>query len=274
MRLPFHRGLKRLLIEAFSSREVSPQVLTQKMLRLAQRPCTHQDGEAFRHWLASRGVQHLVHFTQLANVPTIIRFGLIPREYLELELVQLALGGQFSDDIRQDGMPQFNCLSITSPNYAMFYRKRQHIDGNWAVIEFDAAVLSRLYFVFTPTNAAAVGVTPSPGVEGAEQLFALPAVRNHLKLKPCEPTDPQAESLCDSVLAPDHIRGVYVDRRDAAQWLADKGITAQINPAYFGPRRDHEFWRGRRITDLMSAEFSAAQGKTGDARGTTPRIRS
>src|SRR5690606_28039877 len=127
MRLPFHRGLKRLLIEAFSSREVSPQVITQKMLRLVQRPCSRQDGEALRHWLECRGIQHLVHFTQLANVPTIMRFGLIPREYLELELLQLALGGQFSDDIRKEGMPHFNCLSITFPNYAMFYRKRQNI---------------------------------------------------------------------------------------------------------------------------------------------------
>ena len=272
MRLPFHQALKRLLVNAFSSTSVSPAVVAQRLMKSVYRPCSKQEGRAFAEWLECRGISRLVHFTPLANVPKIMQFGLIPREYLELELVQLALGSQFTDGQRLEGLPHFSCLSITSPNYAMFYGKRSTQGGKWAVLEYDARVLSRFHFSFTPTNAAASGVQAASGLAGAEQLFVLPMLREKLALQPCEPTDPQAESLCDSVLAPEYVTGVYVEQHSDAQWLSGQGISASINREFFMPRRDYKSWQGQRITQLPVWRLSAAELHTGGVCGKAPGL--
>lgn len=247
MRLPFHHALKRLLVDAFSGAEYSSSELAMKALRSVRRPCTRQVGQELLQWLEDRGIRRLVHFTRLENVPKIMQFGLIPREYLEMEAVKLALGSYFSDQVRGEGMPHFSCLSITSPNYSMFFSKRNRLRGDWAVLELDATAVCQLHFVFTPTNAASSGVTPIAGVEGAERLFSRPELRQELNLKPCEPTDPQAESLCDSVLLPEYVRGIFVNSPEARAWLAARDIEAQVGRDYFIPRRDFRYWQGRRL---------------------------
>lgn len=272
MRLPFHQALKRLLVNAFSSTSVSPAVVVQRLMKSVYRPCSKQEGQAFLEWLECRGISRLVHFTPLSNVPKIMQFGLIPREYLELELVQLALGSQFTDGQRLEGLPHYSCLSITSPNYAMFYGKRNTQGGKWAVLEYDARVLSRFHFSFTPTNAAASGTQVASGVAGAEQLFTLPMLREKLALQPSEPTDPQAESLCDSVLGPEYVTDIYVEQQLDVQWLAGQGIHAKLNRSFFMPRRDYKSWQGRRITQLLEWRLNAAELPTGGDCGQAPRL--
>lgn len=274
MKVPFHLALKRMFIDAFSPRDVSTAELARRTLAFAHRPCAQRDGEAFRKWLENRGIRRLVHFTPIGNVSKIAHLGLIPRQYLELEVVKLVLDSQFTDTIRKEKMPQFNCLSISSPNYAMFYSKRKNMGGRWGVIEFDAEALCRLFFVFTPTNAAANRGGFLQGVDGAEQLFMLPSIRQQLGLRASEPTDPQAESLCDSVLPPKYIRGIFVEHQDDVQWLARKGVTARVAQEYFQPRHDYRFWKGRRITDLIGADNFAQQRITGGTCGTTPDFHS
>lgn len=82
-----------------------------------------------------------MHFTTLENVVPMMRHGVIPRNYLEIEVVQLALGTVFTDDQRIEGMPQYSCLSITSPNWRMFYSKRCQLSRRWAVLELDPVLL-------------------------------------------------------------------------------------------------------------------------------------
>jgi hypothetical protein len=251
MILPFHRGLKRWLIEAFSNHRTTPDQIVLQLSKVMQRPCGKSESGDFSSWLDRRGIKRLVHFTPLENVPKILRYGLIPRDYLQLEVLRLALGARFTDSQRLDLLPQYNCLSITTPNYGMFYGKRCNQAGSWAVIEFDSSVLTRLYFGFTPTNAAATGVVPIGGVQGAEMMFMLPECRERLNLMPYHPTDPQAEAMCDSILAPDLIRNVYVDGLKDADWLRRNGIESILDRSFFLPRGDWKFWSGKRITDLL-----------------------
>lgn len=254
MMLPFHRALKKYILEAFTRREISPEAVAKTIARAMRRPCGKREGEAFAQWLSQREVKYLVHFTPLQNLPTIMSLGLIAREYLQYEAIRLALHPGFSDDYRLDGMPNFNCLSITSPNYAMFYGKRNRRSGRWAVIEFDARVLTEIYFDFTPTNAASSNVAAVGGVNGAERLFMLPELRAKLGLLSCETTDPQAEALCDSILPPSYVRAVYVEHDSDAVWLKRKGISCIVDPTHFRQRRDWQFWQGRKIVDLPEAQ--------------------
>jgi hypothetical protein len=246
MRLPFHMALKRLVVEAFVPYAAAPEQVVQRLQAAVHRPCGKHESQLLRRWLEQRRIRKLVHFTPLQNVRSIIRYGLIPREYLELDVVQMVLGPRFTDGRRRDGLPHFSCLSITSPNYRMFWWKRKSIGGRWAVVEFDPRVLTRLYFAFAPTNAAS-GCESRPGVPGAERLFALPELRRNLGLTSAEPTDPQSEALCDSIVGAKDITAVYVENVTDAELLLREGIAATVNAEPFGPRRDFRFWRERSI---------------------------
>lgn len=250
MTTAFHRALKRLLLDAFGTARHSPEAIARHLAKSHVRPCGREMGAVLKQWMQRRGVTRLIHFTSLRNVPLIVRYGLIPREYLELEAIQLALGPQFSDDYRLDRRPEYNCLSLTSPNYGMFFTKRANSRRGWAVLEFDAEVLARLHFGFSPTNSAGSEVTPLAGAIGAERLFLLPECRRTLGLASNEPTDPQAEALCDSIIPPASLRSVYVEQDAGRAWLHRQGIEAKVDPTFFVPRRDWRFWQGKRVTDL------------------------
>lgn len=251
MALSFHRYLKKLLIDVFSHPEFTPEKIAQKLQKVARRPCHKEDSERFDAWIRLKGIAGIVHFTPLDNVPFILKYGLMPRDYLQLEVVNLALGSKFTDNFRLDGRAEYNCLSFTSPNYKMFYSKRNKLkDTRWAVIVFDPIVLRRLFFLFTPTNSAS-GCATLEGVSGAEASFTLPELRENLGISSCEPTDPQAELLCDSIIDPESIIGIYVDNHHDLDWLMHRDVLAEINNNMFQPRRDSKFWKKRKITNIQ-----------------------
>jgi hypothetical protein len=245
--------LKHQLIIAFSDTRVHPARVVEALSIKIYRPCRKSERIPFINWLEARGISRLVHFTALENVPNILKYGLIPREYLQLEVVQLALGGLFSDDQRLDGLPHYNCLSISSPNYRMFSRKRDKKDYRWAVLELNPKVISHLYCLFSPTNAASANSKLEDGVSGAERLFDHQALRNDLGLLAFETTDPQAETLCDSIIRPQYISQIYVSNRSSQNWLSRKGISANIDQSLFDQRRDYLFWKNKKITDIESS---------------------
>lgn len=249
MMLPFHRALKRLFVDAFVSDKAAPANIEARLRNAMHRPCGRQESERLQEWLRRRQVSRLTHFTMLENVVPMMQLGVIPRDYLMMEVVQLALGALFADDLRIEGMPQYSCLSITSPNYRMFYSKRQQIRRRWAVLELNPVLLCRLYAEFSPTNAAS-GCISAPGADGAERLFALPTLRDRLGLSTAEPTDPQAEVLCDSIISPENIVAIYVEQQADADWLASKGISARVGEHMFRQRKDYGFWKGTHITQL------------------------
>ena len=251
MTLPFHHALKRFILMAFSGQGASPDELAERFCRIAMRPCDRKNAELFNDWLVSRNINRLVHFTAIQNVPKILKLGLIPRKYLELDIVRLSLNSVFSDGQRYDGLPEYNCLSITSPNYKMFYQKRSNSNMGWAVVTFDPRVLTKRFFQFTPTNAASSSTIASAGVLGAEKLFQLEKLRQDLQLNLSEPTDPQAEALCDSILSPEFVMEVIVQNETDQAWLARYGISSTCDHSFFEPRKDWKFWqRVKKVTDL------------------------
>ena len=251
MALSFHRHLKKLVIDVFSHPEFTPEKIVKKLQKVARRPCYKEDSERFDAWIRHKGITGIVHFTPLDNVPFILKYGLMPRDYLELEVVNLALGSKFTDNFRRDGQPEYNCLSFTSPNYRMLYSKRNTLkDNRWAVLVFEPAVLRNLFFLFTPTNSAS-GCNAAEGVSGAEASFTLPELRENLGISSYEPTDPQAELLCDSIIDSDSIIGVYVENHPDLVWLMQQGILSEINNNMFQPRQDFKFWKKTNITDIQ-----------------------
>jgi len=76
--------------------------------------------DAIRAYCAARRIDTLIHFTRLENLAGILADGILPRS---------APGGQarrviFNDGVRIDGHKDAVCLSVSFPNYKMFYKYR------------------------------------------------------------------------------------------------------------------------------------------------------
>lgn len=257
--MSFHRQLKRLILDAFSSSATTPRAAAEQLSKIIYRPCGEKYCNEIGKLLTERGVERLTHFTPITNVQNIYKYGLIPREYLGLEIVRLALGPEFTDEHRRDGIPQYNCLSVTFPNYKMFYLKRQSSqDARWAVIEYSADLLLRLWAEYCPTNSASRWPVLQ-GRDGLQSQFLLPKLRGELGLAPNMTTDPQAEVLCDSVIGGREIKRICVEFASDVTLLASVGIRSEVDPAPFKSRPDYRYWQGRRITQMPEFKMELNQ---------------
>ena len=72
-----------------------------------------------------RNIETLVHFTRVENLSSILQNGLLSRK--ALEILEETRGQQFlfNDRKRKDGHKDAICLSISFPNYQMFYPIRE-----------------------------------------------------------------------------------------------------------------------------------------------------
>ncbi|ABQ25481.1 hypothetical protein Gura_1280 [Geotalea uraniireducens Rf4] len=91
-----------------------------------------------RATVEGRGIAHLIHFTRFENLNSILQHGIRPRQVLDA-------GGEeyiFNDELRLDGCLDAVSLSISFPNYKMFYPYRcQDYSINWAVLRLKSSIL-------------------------------------------------------------------------------------------------------------------------------------
>lgn len=103
-----------------------------------------------------RGVEELLHFTSIDNLGTIVKYGLLSRDDLE----RMKIKYEYNDKKRLEGMRNAISLSVSFPNYKMFFKCRNYDeDGNpkertFVVISISKSILWELSCIFCPTNAA------------------------------------------------------------------------------------------------------------------------
>ena len=204
----------------------------------------------------ARDIRELFHFTRIENASSILDQGLKGRATLNA-------GGAayvYSDELRLDGQPDSISVSISWPNYRMFYKKRQEdISKQWVVFKLDPAVMWEKRCFFCMSNAASAAVAQGDiesklGFHGFDSLFDdIPGdVDRHASGLPDRfPTNPQAEVLVLESIEPRWIREVHVETREARtsnesfmNSLEKHGgrVRLVINRKFFGPRVDHERW--------------------------------
>ena len=206
-----------------------------------------------------RGITTLVHFTRIENLQNILHEGLLDHQSL-LE----KYGQQFApnDRKRLDGHKEAICLSISFPNYQMFYRIRESkkkvaeaSDSQWIVLLLDAKVLWELECAFCQRNAAHKTVSSIP-LEDRRKPEALKGMfedfynirHQDLSIPQNYPTHPQAEVLVLDPIPARYIKAIYFWDTDAQErWLPNStGADYEISCTdrhYFEPRRDYEIWR-------------------------------
>lgn len=198
--------------------------------------------------IARRHIRHLLHFTCLENLASILEYGLLPRDELDL----LGMDYCFNDQYRFDGRTDTISLSVSFPNYRMFYRLQQeNARRGWVILLIDPAILSLLNCLYLPGNAAARQNQHhlqwnSNSVEAFERMFADPELRARNGLPAFYPTDPQAEILVEGIIATRFIRGIQVSNQadyDEIERSMASTIPLRYDRNHFSPRKDWAYWQ-------------------------------
>lgn len=196
----------------------------------------------------ARKILHLVHFTPIANLESILEHGLKSRN---------ALAGHkyvFTDEYRSDGCLDWISLSVSFPNYKMFYAKKNSLKDvdEWAILLIKKEVLWELDCKFILTNAASFGIRifrdeKWSSVEAFEDMFGY--VEHRIGIPDFYTTDPQAEVMIRDEVPSHYIGMIAVERQADANRLGNlEDIRLRTVPELFKWRNDFEHWRQFRLS--------------------------
>lgn len=207
-----------------------------------------------------RGINTLCHFTRSERLRSILHRGLLNRNFLEK--LPSSIRPQFPDLDRDDGYKDALCLSISFPNYRMFFSKTGRVNQHqWVVLLLDARILWELDCAFCHQNARFEPVLQVP-LENRKRLVSLErmfwdsdyhstGLRYQRQQIPNNyPTHPEAEVLVFDTIPAANISEIHFYNDNALQkWLkGNPGTYSQkfyANQKYFKPRSDYKVWQNR-----------------------------
>lgn len=187
---------------------------------------TEDDAEKFdelhcdeiRAYVKQIGIPHLIHFTRCENLRSIFRHGLHSIQSSDEE----GIHSLRNDKIRLDGQPDGISLSVTFPNFRMFYKYRQmDVTSDWAVLLLSPKILWEKKCGFFRHNAADSRMRHLPRaevttVQALREMFESPGLEREQWLRPYDPTDPQAEVMVYETIEPDLIETVAFETKQVA----------------------------------------------------------
>lgn len=209
-----------------------------------------------------REISVITHFTRAENLASILHSGLLSKE----ELRKRNISAFTNDQLRLDRQPQAICLSISFPNYQMFFRYRNdNSQHKWVVLALDARILWESDCAFCFTNAASniirnIPIAQRKQVEAFEHMFdnysgnGSEVRREGLFLPKNYPTNPQAEILAFKPIPLKYLKHIYVEKRSEAVAIAQDlspelaSIPVSVNSSFFRARDDYEVWKSTRQT--------------------------
>lgn len=183
--------------------------------------------------VTQRQIQHLFHFTPLDNLDSILSNGLCSRSYLH----QKGTHGVYLDNVRADGKLDFISLSVSFPNYRMFYTRRKNDERiTWAVISLSPSLLWEITdreIQFFDTNAAYqkfrdVSDESLQSADAFASLFA-DSITNKdgqlardNRLLPKDPTDVQAEIMVERHIETRYIGKIFLNNQTMVNELSQQ----------------------------------------------------
>ena len=202
--------------------------------------------EKIASFLKDNNIEYLVHFTPVKNLKSILEHGICSNKYCNEHGIKYVP----TDKDRYDGYTDFISLSVSFPNYKMFYKKRQTMDEDFAVLLIDSSVL-KLYDQkerkFSNKNAASNNSQKGGSFEYLKQMFERPSLREKLGLQENYTTDPQAEVLIKGRIPTDYIKEIHINTLDAYEEVKEyvKEDLLKLGSPMFSKRRDYEFWSSK-----------------------------
>lgn len=205
--------------------------------------------QRFAYW---NHIEEFVHFTNEQNLFSILQRGVLSRKDLEDNHIPFA----FNDEIRLDGMQDAISMSVTSPNYRMFYKyRRVKSKADWIVLTFDSQKILRYKCAFYKANAGcndSIKYKSDDRVDccAFEEMFSdwdPYHCRESLGLGSNETTDPQAEVMVFDKIPVSCISRIIF--RSSEQFnryssiLNLYGIEGACIDFFFLPRHDYKQWK-------------------------------
>lgn len=156
-------------------------------------------------------VDFLLHFTQAANLPGIVRHGILPRSELEKPMYLAHASDEYRLDENQDAVS----VSISRINETMFLSKRRKSGhDNWLILGLSPEILWTHNCRFCWCNAARKEIKSQRWLGGPwafAKMFARgDAVESELPVN--YPTDPEAEVQVLEPISPKYIFGAIVNQ--------------------------------------------------------------
>ena len=187
---------------------------------------------------SDKNIEHLVHFTRVENLPTIMDKGLMSLQRLK----ESDQDFRFNDSLRLDNHTNTISISISFPNSKMFYKYRnKNIRWEWAVLLLKPDILWERPCLFCSTNAASSKMRWESGnfskPEHLLNMFEESFERTEY-LEEHYTTDEQAEVLVKDFIPPENIlKVVFEDQQTLDQNRGHiKNARAVIDEDYFSSR--------------------------------------
>lgn len=222
--------------------------------RILEEERREQRADEIRTHVHARNIPYLVHFTPIANMTSILRDGLRSRN-------SLALAGQcfvFTDEYRADGWLDWISVSVSFPNYKMFYAKKNSlidIDG-WAIMLIRREALWELDCKYILTNASSFGIRMFreekwSTAQAFEDMFK--QMEHRIGIPDSYTTDPQAEVMIKNHVPRRYIGAIAVERSLDTERLGQlPDIRVEVMPDLFRWRSDFEHWRQFRLPAFVN----------------------
>mgnify|MGYP000037052190 FL=1 len=218
---------------------------------------TAAEATLLQQFVRDRGIKYLLHFTPIYNLRSILRLGFVPRKFLDMPGIKESIRPLFPDLFRQDGQRDCFCLSISWPNYKMFFQKRKQMLTDWVVLRINVETIIKHQCLFYKTNAAS-SASRRLGPGRIEEMFYDDGIREQLSIEKWYTTDPQAEVMSFSRISPQWINEIYVQKltKEVNREFTHLGrqnllkrdnsgnrIKVTEDKTFFGPRKDFQFWK-------------------------------
>ncbi|GIV07762.1 MAG: hypothetical protein KatS3mg017_0964 [Fimbriimonadales bacterium] len=217
---------------------------------------TRPEAARIKEICIQKGIHEVVHFTHVENVDSIMKYGLL--SIMDLNVRNIPY--HYNDRERLECVPEGICLSISFPNYKMFYSYRRRAgEKSFVVFSLKPSLLWELPCLFCFSNASANEVRNRltadreslMTAEAFSAMFSEEAIRRHrirrsvLNIPENYTTDPQAEVICLHPIDVSYIKAIYYNGKfdRLGQWQATEwGHLLQERPEFFNPRKDWEHW--------------------------------
>ena len=179
-----------------------------------------EDSQIRKH-LERRGIDRLIHFTRIENLESILKNGLVPVKTQRRKNIHSIR----NDTLRLEALLDCTSLSISFPNFKLFYKFRQRTPGaKWVVLAIDTEALflpaRKRYFCYTNASALLPNDNDLNSLTTADtflNMFSEETPTNWKrkvkdkteKISNRYTTDPQAEVLISGDISSKLIKCVY-----------------------------------------------------------------